>query len=51
MVDWLPKASQGPEKGRISAEDVKKLAKKSGLTFEKEFKAGIYHYGLVFKKD
>jgi len=50
VVDWLPEASLGPEKGRVSPENVKKIAKELNLKLEKEFKAGDYHYGLVFTK-
>ena len=50
VIDWLLKASQGPEKGRVSPEKVKDMAKDSGLKLEKEFEAGKYHYGLVFIK-
>ena len=50
VVDWLSEAVQGPEKGRISAKEVKKIAKDLGLSLQKEFKAGKYHYGLVFAK-
>jgi len=50
IIDWLVKASQGPEKGRVSPEEVKNIAKDSGLKLEKEFEAGKYHYGLVFIK-
>jgi len=50
VVDWLPKTPLGPEKGRVSPTEVKKLAKDSGLKFEKEFKAGAYHYGIILEK-
>ena len=50
VIDWLSEAKQGPVEGRISSEEVKKMADKVGLKLEKEFKAGIYHYGLVFEK-
>jgi len=50
IIDWLPKASQGPEKGRVSPEKAKDMAKDSGFKLEKEFEAGKYHYGLVFIK-
>ena len=50
VIDWLPKAAQGPEKGRVSPEEVKDIAKDSGFKLEKEFEAGKYHYGLVFVK-
>ncbi|MBU2635256.1 class I SAM-dependent methyltransferase [Patescibacteria group bacterium] len=50
VIDWLLKASQGPVEGRVSPEEVKDIAKDSGLKLEKEFEAGKYHYGLVFVK-
>lgn len=50
VIDWLPKASQGPEEGRVSPEEVKQMAKDSGFKLEREFEAGKYHYGLVFVK-
>ncbi len=50
VIDWLPEATQGPAQGRISSEEVKDMAKDSGLKLEKEFEAGKYHYGLVFAK-
>ena len=50
VVDWNPDSSLGPKKGRISQETVKKIAQSSGFQLEKEFKAGDYHYGLVFTK-
>lgn len=50
IVDWFPESPLGPKEGKVSQEDIKKIAKKIGLEFEKEFKAGDYHYGLVFTK-
>lgn len=50
VVDWLPKAPLGPEKGRILAEEVKKVAKDFGFKFEKDFKAGGHHYGIILEK-
>ena len=50
VVDWLPEAPQGPKKGRVSAEKVKKIAEDLKLKLEKEFQAGVFHYGLVFTK-
>ena len=50
IVDWKKEAAMGPEQGRISADEVKKIAKGRGLKLEKEFDAGAYHYGLVFEK-
>jgi len=50
IVDWKPEASLGPEKGRVSPEEVKELAEQFKLKLKKEFSAGDYHYGLVFEK-
>ncbi len=50
VIDWLSEAAQGPEKGRVSSEEVKKIAKNLGLKLKKEFKAGKYHYGLIIEK-
>lgn len=50
VVDWNPDSSIGPKEGRISQEDVKVLAEGVGLKIKKEFKAGSYHYGLIFEK-
>ena len=50
VVDWFPKAPQGPKEGRISPDEVKKMAENLNLKLEKEFQAGIYHYGLIFVK-
>jgi len=50
VVDWLPKASQGPAEGRVSPTEIKKIAQALDFKIEKEFEAGRYHYGLVFTK-
>ncbi|TFG35812.1 MAG: class I SAM-dependent methyltransferase [Parcubacteria group bacterium] len=50
IVDWNPDSPIGPTEGRISQEDVKILAEETGLKIKKEFKAGSYHYGLIFEK-
>jgi len=50
IVDWLPEAPLGPEKGRVSPEEVKETAKEFNLRLEKEFEAGIYHWGLILEK-
>jgi len=50
VIDWLPQAGQGPERGRVSPDEVKKIAEKFGFELEKEFEAGKYHYVLVFEK-
>ena len=50
VVDWKADAPMGPEKGRISLEEVKKIAEELNLKLEKESSAGKYHYYLVFTK-
>jgi len=50
IVDWLSEAPLGPKEGRIDAKEVKKIAKDLELKLDKEFQAGVYHYGLIFGK-
>jgi len=50
VVDWKKDSPLGPEESRISAEDVKKIAKDLNLKLEREFEAGIYHWGLIVVK-
>ena len=51
VVDWKKDAVFGPIKDtRLSVEDVKQLAQKHNLTFQKEIDAGVYHFGMVFTK-
>lgn len=49
VVDWKEDASLGPEK-KVSPEEIKKIAKELDLELEKEFTAGVYHWGLIFKR-
>ena len=49
IVDWI-KTNLGPSQGRIMPETLKKLAEEIGLKFEKEFKAGFHHYGIILEK-
>jgi ubiquinone/menaquinone biosynthesis C-methylase UbiE len=49
VVDWKENAEVGPER-RVSVEKIKEAAEEAGLNFEKEFEAGIYHFGLIFSK-
>ena len=49
IVDWKEEAPLGPEK-RISPSKIKKIAKEVNLEIEKEFTAGLYHWGLIFKR-
>lgn len=50
VVDWQQGAPLGPKGREVSVEEIKEIAEKIGLRFEKEFTAGTYHFGLVFKK-
>lgn len=52
VVDWgLLAAPLGPPLDRrLNKDVVRKMASTCGLTEVKEFKAGPYHYGLVFSK-
>lgn len=50
IVDWKIDAPLGPKEGRVSAGDLKKMARDLGLKIEKEFEAGTYHYGLIVVK-
>ncbi len=49
VVDWKNGVTFGPGIF-VSPEEVKNLANSANLKLEKEFSAGNYHYGLVFKK-
>ena len=49
IVDWQHGSNLGPEK-KILVDDVKQAAEKIGFQFKKEFKAGIYHWGLIVVK-
>lgn len=48
VVDWLKNSPLGPKQGKISADEIKKIAQKLGFKLKKEFEAGNYHYGLIF---
>ena len=50
IVDWKLNAPLGPEEGRVSPQDIKKEARELNLKIEKEFEAGIYHWGLIVVK-
>ena len=51
IVDWLPEAAVGPKEGKISAAEVKALAAKLHLQFEKDLPSELYHYALLFVKE
>lgn len=50
IVDWKKEAPLGPKEGRISLSELKEIAFDLNLTIEKEFEAGIYHYGIILVK-
>ncbi|MCK4781837.1 class I SAM-dependent methyltransferase [Candidatus Parcubacteria bacterium] len=51
IVDWNADASFGPKEGRISAEEISRIAKEIDFKLEKEFDASAHHYGLIFTKE
>jgi ubiquinone/menaquinone biosynthesis C-methylase UbiE len=52
IVEWNTAAAPfgPPTEERVRAEPIKAAAPKLGLKLEEEFKAGQYHYGLIFTK-
>ncbi len=52
IVEWEQTGSPfGPKvENRISKKMIEKIANTNNLKKEKEFKAGKYHYGIIFKK-
>jgi len=50
VVDWKPDAPFGPDQGKVSSEEARKIAERFGFQFGKELDAGAYHYALVFAK-
>jgi ubiquinone/menaquinone biosynthesis C-methylase UbiE len=50
VVDWKIDTPMGPKEERVSPEEVKKIARELNLEVEKEFEAGLYHWGLILKK-
>lgn len=51
VVDWKLDVPLGPKEGRVSPEEIKKIAEELNLKLEKEFEAGIFHWGLVLNKE
>ena len=50
IVDWSSKTPKNLVEGIVLPEAAKKLADSVGLKLEKEFEAGVYHYGLIFER-
>jgi len=50
VVDWQKDNPLTSEVEWVSIEEVKKIAKELGFKIEKEFEAGIYHWGLILVK-
>ncbi len=60
VVDWKKETPFGPKSPplaesrsageKVLPEKIKEIAKEIGLELEKEFEAGIYHWGLLLKK-
>jgi len=52
IVDWKPGSSfKGIAEGRISTDELKKIAAELGLKDKKEFESGKYHFGLILEKN
>jgi ubiquinone/menaquinone biosynthesis C-methylase UbiE len=51
FIEWDMKGVLGPPKDmRIKKDEAIELFKKNALFLHKEFEAGQYHYGIIFKK-
>ncbi len=53
VVDWDPSRSKlGPQESgwRIGPEEMQRLVETENFIFEKNFDAGFFHYGMVFRK-
>ena len=51
VVDWRPGSPFGPDKGRISLEEVRQIMMpKLDMKLVKELEAGTYHWAAVFQK-
>ncbi|MDD4625160.1 MAG: class I SAM-dependent methyltransferase [Candidatus Paceibacterota bacterium] len=51
IIDWKPEAPAGPREGRLSKEEIIKMAMKIGFDPEKEINSGKYHWGLLLVKN
>lgn len=50
VVEWKEDSPQGPIEDRVFEKEVKKIAEGLGFGLEKQFEAGSYHYGMIFKR-
>jgi ubiquinone/menaquinone biosynthesis C-methylase UbiE len=50
IIDWLKDNPLTPKIEKVSFAEIKKIARNLDLKLEKEFEAGICHYGLIFVK-
>jgi len=50
VVDWKKDAPMGSKEGRMSVWEAKEMGEGLGLKVEKEFNAGNFHWGVIFKK-
>lgn len=50
LVDWIKDNPLTPEIEWLDFDEIKETAEELGLKLEKEFKAGAYHWGLIFSK-
>ena len=50
IIDWIGKNIPAEINGQISKDEVIRLAKDQGFNFQKDFDAGQYHFGVIFRK-
>lgn len=50
VIDWFPEKLKSESLYKLSKEEMKKLVELQGFKFDREFNAGNFHYGLLFKK-
>ena len=51
IIDWKANQYMGPPENLItSPENIKKITKEKGLSFEKDFPVDKYHWGMIFRK-
>lgn len=50
IADWKDNNPMGIQNNLVNFEEIKSIVLKKGYKIEKEFDAGCYHRGLIFKK-